>query len=38
MVLKDAGITILCSEEKVTIEIEDNNASTKFVEVTMTPE
>lgn len=38
MILKEAGISILTSEEKVTIEIEDMGSITKFVKVTMTPE
>lgn len=38
MKLKRGAITILVSDERVTIEIEDREASTSFVEIAMTPE
>lgn len=37
MELKDAGVTILAGEDKVTIEIRDREAATTFLKVTLTP-
>jgi hypothetical protein len=37
MKIKDARITILCNHDHVTIEVEDRDANTEFVKITMTP-